>query len=137
MKGATNYDNVSALNSPVNQVIGVLPAHHNLEDLLQKLHGKGIPEDRIGVLIGKGDVSKLEPIADEKGPLSGLLHRGPDFGDVDRDYFQKYTEAVRQGGRLVAVVETDGERRREIGRLLSQHGALLVNSFGEFIVEGI
>jgi hypothetical protein len=137
MEGATNYDNVSALNTPENQVIGVLPEDHGLEALLQELHAKGIPEDKIGVLIGEKDVQKLEPVAGEKGLVSGVVRRGLDFGDVDRDYLQKYAEAVRQGGRLIAVVETDGERRREIGVLLTRYGALMVNSFGQFSVEGI
>ena len=137
MEGATNYDNVSALNTPENQVLGVLSADHDLEALLQELHAKGIPGNKIGVLIGEKDAQRLEPVAGEKGPVSGVVRRGLDFGDVDRDYLQKYAKAVRQGGCLVAVVETDGERRREIGRLLARHGALLVNSFGQFSVEGI
>jgi hypothetical protein len=55
MGGATNYDNVSALNTPVNRVIGVLPADHDPEGLLQVLHAEGIPEYRIGVLLGEKD----------------------------------------------------------------------------------
>jgi hypothetical protein len=137
MEGATNYDNVSALNTPENQVIGVLPADYDLETLLQELHAQGIPEEKIGVLVGDEDARKLEPVAGEKGLVSAVVRGGLDLGDVDRDYLQKYPQAVRQGGCLIGVVETDGERRREIGRLLSRHGALLVNSFGQFSVEGI
>ena len=137
MEGATNYDNVSELSTPENQVVGILPPGGELRDLLQELHAEAIPEDKIGVLFGEADARKLEPVAGEKGVVSGLVRRGLDFGDVDRDYLQKYAEAVRQGGRLIAVVEKDGERRREIGRLLTRHGALMVNSFGQFSVEGI
>jgi hypothetical protein len=87
--------------------------------------------------MGEKDAEKLEPVAGDKGPVTGTLRRGLDFADVDRDYLQKYAEAVRYGGRLIALVEMDGARRREIGRLLSQYGAVLVNSFGQFSVEGI
>ena len=76
MEGATNHDNVSALNTPVNQVIGILPAVHDLKTLLQELDAQGIPEEKIGVLIGDQNARRLEPVAGAKGLFSAVVCGG-------------------------------------------------------------
>ena len=137
MKGATDYDDQGDLKNPVNQVIAILQPEADVERVVADLHAAGFASDDIGVLSGRKDTHKLDAASGKKGWLAKLAQIGPEFGDLDVGNMKDYADALRHNSTVIAVVATQGSKRREIADLLKHHGATFINSYGMFSIEGL
>jgi hypothetical protein len=137
MEGATDYEDQGSLKNPVNQVVAVFAPEIDTEEIVSLLHQAGISEESVGVLAGRQDAHKLDAASGKHGWFAKLAQIGPSFGDLDAHNLRNYAKALQTGRTVMAVVAEPGSKRREIADLLKRQGAMYINSYGMFSIEGL
>jgi hypothetical protein len=137
MEGATDYKDEGSLKNPVNQVIGVLDAETDAEEVIRSLHDAGFSKGSIGILAGRQDAHKLDMASGKRGWLAKLAQIGPSFGDLDAHHLRNYAKVLEMGRTVIAVCAEPGSKRREVADLLKRYGASYINSYGMFSIEAL
>jgi hypothetical protein len=118
---------------PRGKVIGVIDSPAQLDGVLTALREQGLSSKDIEVFSGVEGIRRIDP----KGRFHGLLGRLTRVMQAlgnELEHIERYEKELR-AGHFVVVISAGAERRKEIARILAEHGGHYVDYFRALSIE--
>lgn len=123
------------LGYPTDHLMGVLPSPADAEAAVADLVAAGFDATSIRVLVGAEAALRIDGRGTHHG-IVARLYRLLQFTQMDQaPDFRRYELEARRGHPVIAVKETDPDRRREILAILRRHGSHFTNFYARFFTE--
>lgn len=122
------------MSYPMNQVLGIFDERDDAARAVAELRRAGFALDHLFVLAGARGSARVDSEGTAHG-LTGVTERSIEHLLTDLDDLQRYDEAIRAGGVVLAVGSTTDQDRRRIAAIFQLHGGYEVAAFGEYVVE--
>ena len=123
------------LGYPTDHLLGILPSPAAADAAVAELVASGVARDAIRVLVGEDAALRIDGRGTHHG-LFARLYRLVQFTQMDQaPDFRRYELETRRGHPVIAIRETDPQRRRTIRSILRRHGAHFTNFYGRYFTE--
>jgi len=122
------------MSYPMNQVLAIFDERDDAARAVAELRRAGIAHDHLFVLAGARGSARVDSEGTAHG-LIGITERSIEHLLTDLDDLQRYDEAIRAGGVVLAVGPTTDQDRRRIAAIFQLHSGYEVAAFGEYVVE--
>jgi hypothetical protein len=123
------------LGYPTDHLMGVLPSPVAANAAIAELVRAGVSPVAVRVLVGEEAALRIDGRGTHHG-IVARLYRLLQFTQMDQaPDFRRYEREARSGHPVVAVKETDPNRRTAIRAILRAHGAHFTNFYGRFFTE--
>lgn len=122
------------IESPHEQVTGVLDNPEDIEGLSKALKAAGFSRDDVVYIAGEEALAQVDVHGLRHGILGRLTRSLQHFGEDAAEYHAAEVEA--KAGHLLVAVSVDGEQEKDLAtKTLSDHGVRRLRYWGSWAIE--
>ena len=135
---SSGQDELEPVQYPTNHVVGVLDKSEQIACALDTLVSGGFLESEIE-LIKPEEIERLAVGTGRRGIHDWFIRVTGSLGlkNAETEMKERYEQALRGGGTLVAVLALTEDRKDRAAQILQQCGGHFINFFGRLSVERI